>query len=149
MRIPSQFNDESLYRRRPNPRDSGDTTRRLIRLALGLVLVLVVMRQAARPELYQAFFGSPPGQGSPIAGDAPITQPTSAGQPTSAEHPIPAGRPGIPAGQPGAVEVDARDQAIARSLTRSLRPSDWQQWMVTLTRWRTGRALELVPSTIE
>lgn len=130
MRIPSQFNDESLYQRRPNQRDSGDTTRRLIRLALGLVLVVVVMRQAARPELYQAFFGTSPGQGSPVVGTVPVTQTTAAEQ-------------------LGAAEVDPRDQAIARSLTQTLLPSDRQQWMVTLARWRTGRTIESVPSTIE
>jgi hypothetical protein len=130
MRIPSQFNDESLYRRRPNQRDSGDTTRRLIRLTLGLVLVVVVMRQAARPELYQAFFGTPPGQGNPIAGTVPVA-------PIAAIERL------------DAAEVDPVDQAIARSLTHILLPSDRQQWMVTLSRWKTGRNIDLVPSTID
>jgi len=63
MRIPSQFNDSSLYRPR-NARGSGcsnqrtDVRRRLIRLTVALLLVIVVMRQAAKPGVYQTFFGS-------------------------------------------------------------------------------------------
>ncbi len=130
MRIPSQFNDESLYRRRPGRGDAGNSTRRLVRLSLGLILVLVVMRQAARPQLYQAFFGTPPGQGNPVAITLPVT-------------------PGASAERLEPTEVDPKDQAIARRLTEILRPSDRQQWMVTLSRWQSGRNIDGVPSTIE
>ena len=56
MRIPSQFNQDSLYRRDNRQRDSAREYRRLIRLALGLAIVVVVMRQASRPAMYQTFF---------------------------------------------------------------------------------------------
>ncbi len=64
MRIPSQFNDSSLYgtRSRDKGRTKGrgvppsGTARRLIRLAVAFALVIVVMRQARQPRLYQAFF---------------------------------------------------------------------------------------------
>ncbi len=80
MRIPSDFNGENLYRRRNEPND-GDlgsknlrqspisrrasrlertsATRRVLRLVVGLVLVLFLMRHAARPEIYQTFFAEP------------------------------------------------------------------------------------------
>ena len=56
MRIPSQLDRDNLYRtknRRPRPNESY---RKIIRLCLGLVLVLLVMKQAARPTVYQTFF---------------------------------------------------------------------------------------------
>lgn len=67
MRIPSQFNDSSLYRPRRGDHNSrnraavtggADTRRRLIRLAVALLLVIVVMKEARRPGLYQTFFGA-------------------------------------------------------------------------------------------
>ncbi|MCO8124817.1 hypothetical protein NHH03_23975 [Stieleria sp. TO1_6] len=67
MRIPSQFNDSSLYRPRRGEKNerkrafvpaSSDSRRRLIRLAVALLLVIVVMREARRPGLYQTFFAS-------------------------------------------------------------------------------------------
>ena len=60
MRIPSQFNESSLYGRgkRPPP-DSTQSYRRLLRLLVALVLVVMVMRQASRPQMYEVFFGDP------------------------------------------------------------------------------------------
>ena len=57
MRIPSQFNEDSLYRRGGRSAQPAQSYRRLLRLVLGLALVVVIMRQASRPEIYQAFFG--------------------------------------------------------------------------------------------
>ncbi len=67
MRIPSQFNEDSLYSRvrrakvsggtRKPLHDSAQTYRRLFRLGIGLILILVVMRQASQPKLYEPFFG--------------------------------------------------------------------------------------------
>ena len=56
MRIPSQFNQDSLYRRDNRHRNATSHHRRLIRLILGLALVIVVMRQASQPAMYQVFF---------------------------------------------------------------------------------------------
>ena len=49
MRIPSQFDDDNLYRKKIPRGESVKTFRKLIRLALGLALVVVVMLQAAKP----------------------------------------------------------------------------------------------------
>ena len=46
MRIPSQFNDESLYGRRGRAPAAGGSPRRVIRLTVVLALVVVVMQQA-------------------------------------------------------------------------------------------------------
>ncbi len=75
MRIPSDFNDDNLYRRgidpdlslgagqsrrrRPANRDRSTTTRRLLRLVVGLVVVMFLMRHASRPEIYHPFFAEP------------------------------------------------------------------------------------------
>ena len=65
MRIPSQFNDSNLYRPRRGDEkrqirslkaSNSQTRRRLIRLSVGLLLALVVMRQARQPGMYSAFF---------------------------------------------------------------------------------------------
>ena len=57
MRIPSLLSDESLYQRGRRHHDSGQSFRRLMRLVIALVLVIFVMRQAARTEFYEPFFG--------------------------------------------------------------------------------------------
>ena len=60
MKIPSQFNEDSLYNRQSGPRvrraESIQASRRLVRLGLGLLLVIVVIRQVSKPEFYQPFF---------------------------------------------------------------------------------------------
>lgn len=59
MRIPSGFNDGSLYRTRNRKTPVPSPYRGLLRLILALVLVLVAMRQAANPELFRVFFTEP------------------------------------------------------------------------------------------
>ncbi|TWT83001.1 hypothetical protein CA13_44640 [Planctomycetes bacterium CA13] len=56
MRIPSQFTEDNLYSRPKRRSETIQTYRRLIRLGLGLLLVVVVMQQAAKPVLYETFF---------------------------------------------------------------------------------------------
>ena len=57
MRIPSEFNSDSLYRRGKRPATgSGPSYRRLLRLFVCLVLVVLVMKEAARPQWYESFF---------------------------------------------------------------------------------------------
>ena len=81
MRIPSQFGRTSLYpsndqdsgrpsKRRSAPKaksstgilagllNGGGATRRVIRMMIALALVLLVMREAGDPAIYQTFFGS-------------------------------------------------------------------------------------------
>ncbi len=96
MRIPSDFNGENLYRRRNEPQD-GDlgpanlrpspisrrigrlertsASRRLLRLVVGLVLVIFLMRHAARPEIYQAFFVEPMQKVPAGSGEGVLLQP--------------------------------------------------------------------------
>ncbi|EMI55243.1 hypothetical protein [Rhodopirellula sallentina] len=56
MRIPSELHGESLYRGTRSRHRPTQSWRRVIRLSIVLALVVVVMRQAARPGIYQAFF---------------------------------------------------------------------------------------------
>ena len=73
MRIPSQFNDETLYGRRAKRPSSAHAYRRLLRLAIALVLVIVLMGQASQPRVWRIFFGDPQAeaieadQGLPVA----------------------------------------------------------------------------------
>lgn len=130
MRIPSQFNEDSLYRQGPRRGESAHGMRRLVRLALGLILVLVVMKQAARPEIYRAFFG---GNEVSVVAVAPV-----------------GGGPGaVPERILEPVEIATDDRAIANRLTGELLPSDRRQWVVTLSRWQTLRPVRMVPSTID
>jgi hypothetical protein len=66
MRIPSALTEETLYRRRrsiaPVPQ------RQLLRLALVAFLVILVIRQAKNPAIYETFF---PSGDSPPAGQSP------------------------------------------------------------------------------
>ena len=71
MRIPSQFDDDSLYRKKIPRGESVKTFRKLIRLALGLALVAVVMLQAAKPNIYRPFFGHLPAKAGGAAANLP------------------------------------------------------------------------------
>ena len=65
MRISSNLTDDNLYNRRHRPSVGGSPSRRLFRLALAMVLVIAVMRQAGNPRIYQVFFSPaepPPGR---------------------------------------------------------------------------------------
>jgi hypothetical protein len=66
MRIPSQFTDDSLYRRENRQRGTGDG-RRLTHMVIALALVLVLMQKASQPEIYESFFGAL----TPVAPEAP------------------------------------------------------------------------------
>ena len=68
MRIPSQFNDDNLYRRGSRRSDSGNSLRHVIRMAVLLVLLIFVMRHAGDPRHYEIFFAPslrPPPNRSP------------------------------------------------------------------------------------
>jgi hypothetical protein len=61
MRIPSQFTEDNLYRRQSrtqNRRRGQSDSRKVIHLFIALALVLVMMRQAAKPQLYESFFAA-------------------------------------------------------------------------------------------
>jgi len=64
MRIPSSFTEDNLYRRHPRRQGSKSAHSRLLRLGLAMVLVVVVMRQAGNPRIYEIFFTDPTGNSS-------------------------------------------------------------------------------------
>jgi hypothetical protein len=131
MRIPSQFNEDSLYRRKARSAQSLQSHRRLIRLVVGLVLVLVLMRQASRPELYQVFFGAPASQ---QAAPADLVWPI-------ADEDL---RPAIPP-----VAVDAAERKVADELVAALAPSDQRRWTVAFSCWQRGEMVPEFPSTAD
>ena len=149
MRIPSHFNQDSLYRRDNRQRETGASNRRLIRLVIGLALVIVVMRQASRPAIYQTFFDpssltsttarqagdapSPPREAVGIAGD-PESEPSESITRDDSSTPV---------------AVTAEDRKIATALVEDLLPTDQRQWMVSLSQWQTGRTVRMIPSSIE
>lgn len=142
MRIPSQLNRESLYRPKNQRQRSTENYRRIIRLCLGLALVLLVMRQAAKPSVYQTFF------------DPSQTE-------TGKSNDGPAGSPSVKSSQITKNQAEQRhyllasayfsreDREIARELTNSLLASDQQLWLRALLDWQSGRTAATVPSSVE
>lgn len=133
MRIPSQFNEDSLYRRGRRSSQSIQSYRRLLRMVLGLALVVVVMRQASKPGMYRVFFGGGPAE--------PVLQAENGGSALLTE--------GEGVGIYPPVVVDAQDRKIAKSLVADLARSDQNLWMVALTRWQQGKSVSEFPSTAE
>ncbi|MEL7266977.1 MAG: hypothetical protein AAFP69_19505, partial [Planctomycetota bacterium] len=74
MRIPNRWNQSSLYPRRdqqgkrqllPAGTRGSKAGRHVFRLMIVLALILIVMNQARRPEIYEPFFGDPATVGDP------------------------------------------------------------------------------------
>lgn len=93
MRIPTQLNDDNLYRRggkRPRP---VDAYRRVIRMCLALVLVFVVMNAASQKAIYEPFFApqetaeaiSLPESAEPVPQSTAIMPPVSADETIAVE----------------------------------------------------------------
>ena len=121
MRIPSQFNEDNLYRRSARRGDSAQSYHRLIRLVIGLVLVVVVMRLASRPAIYRTFFG-PQGSNAAGSGNRATVSAVTAPRLRDAD----------------AAPVDPNDRRVAQYLTQQL-PTDQQRyWVAALSRWETG-----------
>ncbi len=144
MRIPSQFNENSLYRRGTRRSDDAHTFRRIVRLVIGIALLALIMRQAARPAIYQTFFPDTPHQG--------ITPPrpgmpgqTNSGK-TLAVAAVGNAADSTATGAPR--RIVPQDRAIARRVTDELLKSDQSEWVVALSRWQTGRSIDQIPSTI-
>ncbi len=141
MRIPSQFNEDSLYRRGKHPEESAQSYRRLARLLIGLALVIVVMRQASKPAMYRTFFGPQAASvgeadASPMAGSgagsaAGVGSAASAGSDNS----------GV-AANIAEVTISPDDRRIANSLTEPLSPADQRQWIFGLSRWQAGQSID-------
>lgn len=136
MRIPSQFDDDSLYRRKIPRGESVKTFRKLIRLALGLALVVVVMLQAAKPAVYRPFFGHLPAKSGGAAASLPSalakrTQVSTSGNAkTEQTHHSP------------------KDRQIANELILQLSRKEQVSWTVTLSRSLRGMKIEKLPDAI-
>lgn len=140
MRIPSQLNQESLYRPKNQRGKSVESYRRIFRLCLGLVLVLLFMRQAARPTVYQTFFD--PSQ----AENQNVDLPTSREKPAIEAN----NKNSDPTGSSWSLsaKISKVDREVAGKLTETLRQSDQQLWLKTLLDWQSGKTIESVPSSI-
>lgn len=169
MRIPSQFNQDSLYRRDNRQRDASQNYRRLSRLVLGLALVIVVMQKASQPAMYQTFFDpsqvNTPSQtdgftnraGTLARGELPnrpngeTSQDENGRRNTGPPGEAPQGwLEGQPNGSIGFENPpQAVDQRIANAIVEELPPTDQRLWMVALARWQSGGQLPVVPSSIE
>ncbi|MGI9466714.1 MAG: hypothetical protein ACR2OA_06295 [Rubripirellula sp.] len=136
MRIPSQFDDDSLYRRKIPRGESVKTFRKLIRLALGLALVVVVMLQAAKSAVYRPFFGHLPAKSGGAAASLPSalakrTQVSTSGNAkTEQTHHSP------------------KDRQIANELILQLSRKEQVSWTVTLSRSLRGMKIEKLPDAI-
>lgn len=135
MRIPSQFNEDNLFRRGDRRNESAQSYRQLLRLVIGLTLVIVVMRQASKPAIYQPFFGEP---ASAAGGAAPQAQARLAGGSDLDRLPDSID-----------VQVAAGDREVANLLTSELSPSEQRQWVVALSRWQSGRSIEQLPTSVD
>ncbi len=127
MRIPSGLNDRNLYRDRKRlRREQSQATRRVLRLVLALGVVLVIMRQAADPEIYRPFFPSGP-QDLP----APRQQDDSEAA-TATEVPLPT------AGTPTVAGVLTADHWAREQVSR-LEPEQRLGLTRLLFKWRGQR----------
>ena len=141
MRIPSQLDRDNLYRtknRRPRPNESY---RKIIRLCLGLVLVLLVMKQAARPTVYQTFFdpSQPTSQKSAVSTNPRKIQnsPNFSGESSPRHYML------------GATTITPPERSIANRLIEVLSQTDEQLWLKTLLDWQSGIDSLSIPSSIE
>jgi len=141
MRIPSQLNRDSLYRPKNQRPRSNDDYRRIIRLCLGLVLVLLVMKQAARPSVYQTFF-------DPSATSSPESNLTNSREnPTNPNSPQTQNQ--LPESSTASYQFSAVDRKISDRLAGSLPQSDQQLWLKSLLEWKAGSNNAVVPSSVE
>jgi hypothetical protein len=136
MRIPSQFDDDNLYRKKIPRGESVKTFRKLIRLALGLALVVVVMLQAAKPAVYRPFFGHLPAKSGGAAASLPSalakrTQVSTSGNAKTEQ-----------------TQYSPKDGQIANQLILQLSRKEQVSWTVTLSRSLRGLKIEKLPDTI-
>jgi len=141
MRIPSQLNRESLYRQKNQRQSSTENYRRIIRLCLGLALVLLVMKQAAKPGVYQVFF-DPSDSGQPLV--RPLNAGSDPSKPASAQL-----SPVMMRDIESASNLSLSEREIGEKLATSLQQSDQQLWLKSLLEWQAGKDNASVPSSVE
>ncbi|MEL6108593.1 MAG: hypothetical protein AAFU85_21520 [Planctomycetota bacterium] len=162
MRIPSQFNDSSLYRpdrgrgdRKSNPArhslaGSSGEWRRLIRLGVALLFVVMMMREAARPGVYQPFFESSAAESNQwreVDAEPDIDNPRSVAlTAVTSDVDLPSGEDTTSAqeglGQGDSVETDGWDASPWVAL---LDPVEQRVWAVALVRWSGGPSRQTEP----
>ena len=136
MRIPSQFDDDNLYRKKIPRGESVRTFRKLIRLTLGLALVVVVMLQAAKPAVYRPFFGHLPAKSGGAAAKLPsaLAKRTQVSMPENAKA--------------KQTHYSPEDRQIANQLILQLSRKEQVSWTVTLSRSLRGLKIEKLPDSI-
>ena len=136
MRIPSQFDDDNLYRKKIPRGESVKTFRKVIRLALGLVLVVVVMQQAAKPTVYRPFFGHLPAKSGGAAASLPSA--------LTERHRI------STSGDPKEKQsrYSPEDRQIASQLILQLSRKEQVSWTVILSRSLRGEKIKKLPDAI-
>lgn len=136
MRIPSQFDDHSLYRKKIPRGESVKTFRRLIRLALGLALVVVVMLEAAKPDVYRPFFGHLPAKTGGAAENLPsaMAQRTHLSLTENKKN--------------RQTKYSAEEGQAAKQLILQLSRQEQVSWTVTLSRSLRGLKDEKAPAGI-
>ena len=124
MRIPSQFNEDNLYRRGSKRPKSSDSLRQIIRMVVLLVLLIVVMKQAGQPRIYEIFFGEQP---------ETVTLTSDLGDAFDAAL--------ITTQQQRVRELTTEQvtQQVATALTQSMSLNEQRQWTAILSRWNSGK----------
>ena len=135
MRIPSQFDDQSLYRKKIPRSESVKTFRKLIRLALGLALVIVVMLEAAKPGVYRPFFGHLPAK----SGGAAVNLPSAKAGKTLVS--------GSKNAENTPTAYSPEDRQIAREIVSQLSREEQVRWTVALSRSLRGLEIKQAPDT--
>lgn len=136
MRIPSQFDDDNLYRKKIPRGESVKTFRKLIRLALGLALVVVVMLEAAKPAVYRPFFGHLTGK----SGGAAVNLPSAMAQRTRVSK--------SENQKSEQTQYSPKDRQIANRLISQLSREEQVECTVALSRSLRGLKTEKIPDAI-
>ena len=126
MRIPSQFNEDNLYRRGNRPSQPVDSIRQLVRLAVALVLLVFVMYHAGQPRHYEIFFGDPAADASDSLAVGEVSIQLSTQQQRVKDIP-----------------VTAPSRQVASALTRTISNNDQQAWSSILVSWNLGKPFVL------
>jgi len=134
MRIPSQFNDDNLYRQKISKGESAKTFRRLIRLVIGLTLVVVVMQQAAQPAFYRTFFGPVTTEAGGAAEKLPSAKASTAGL--------------VNQNPPTETKYSPEDRQFATQIVSQLSREEQIAWAVALSRSLRGLTPDKIPDSI-
>ena len=150
MRIPSDFNDENLYRGRGRRLGTSHAIRRVMRMSVALVLVVVVMNTASKEAIYRPFF---PETVVRRDGESPLVGPANA----DAIHNAPSVSdeywffPSPPESQSRSVDfsADTSESRLIASVLRALPRGDRLEWGLAINRFAAGDWQAPMPSSLE